>query len=88
MVEIATEPCTPLLLHNHVRPSCRQAMPLLLPPLQDGCCVPRPGAGCSCAFHASEGPRRIERIAERVRRDPGFMREAEAALGVFERQGR
>ncbi|GAB4815602.1 hypothetical protein N2152v2_002648, partial [Parachlorella kessleri] len=53
----------------------------------DGCCAARPGAACACAFHTADAPRRLERILERVRRDAGFLQEAEAALAVFQRQG-
>ncbi|EFN56935.1 hypothetical protein CHLNCDRAFT_143468 [Chlorella variabilis] len=57
-------------------------------PAEDGGCQDAPCGPCRCAFHRQETERRVERILERVRRKPSFLAEAQAAVGVFERQAR
>ena len=43
------------------------------PASADGRCRPTASGACTCAFHALERQRRVERIADRVRRDPAFL---------------
>ncbi|PRW33965.1 flap endonuclease GEN-like protein 1 [Chlorella sorokiniana] len=68
------------------RHSSRNVCPCC-PPTETGHCRDHAFERCQCAFHRLETERRAERILERVRKSPGFLEEAQAAIAVFERQG-